>query len=242
MRVALISDLHANEVALDAVLAELSAERVDRLVCLGDVATLGPAASAVLARLAALRCTCILGNHDEFLLEPELIHHYTEAPVIVQSVDQCRSELSAAELEQLGGFVRELDLDLGHGRRLLLFHGSPRSHMEDLLATTPPELLDERLDGRRATVMAGGHTHVQMLRQHRGDWLVNPGSVGLPFEAHVQGGPPTILAHAEYAVVEVTRQRLEVRLRRVELERSRLRSAALAWRNPLAPMLAAAYA
>ena len=57
--------------------------------------------------------------------------------------------------------------------------------------------------------MAGGHTHLQMVRQHRGTLLVNPGSLGLPFESYAQGGPPKILPHAEYAIVECVRARSE---------------------------------
>lgn len=93
-------------------------------------------------------------------------------------MDWCRAQLSAGELDFVRTFQGRLEIPLGGGATLLLFHGSPRSHMEDLLATTPPDDLDRLLDGHRATVMAGGHTHIQMLRQHRGALLVNPGSVG----------------------------------------------------------------
>src|SRR5262245_16313658 len=99
MRVALISDLHANVVALEAVLADARRLGVDRIVCLGDVATLGPRPGEMLARLRDLGCPCIMGNHDEFLLEPELIRGYSEARVIVDSVDWCRAELSTGELD-----------------------------------------------------------------------------------------------------------------------------------------------
>src|SRR5579864_7644495 len=92
MRIALISDLHGNEVSLRAVLDDVARVGVDRLICLGDVATLWPRPRQVLAMLRALGCDCILGNHDEFLLDPALIHTYTEAPVIVDAVDWCRRQ------------------------------------------------------------------------------------------------------------------------------------------------------
>ncbi|MEO6600819.1 MAG: metallophosphoesterase family protein, partial [Polyangiaceae bacterium] len=69
MRVALISDLHGNELAFNAVLADIARQGVDQIICLGDVATLGPRPRDVLGRLAELRCVCILGNHDEFMLD-----------------------------------------------------------------------------------------------------------------------------------------------------------------------------
>jgi predicted phosphodiesterase len=121
------------------------------------------------------------------------------------------------------------------------FHGSPRSHTEDLLATTPPEEIDRALGERGPAVMAGGHTHIQMLRQHRGTLIVNPGGLGRPFETYVSGGPPTILAHAEYATVESTAGSVAVTLQRVPLERGGLIAQTEGWDNPLRDYLLAQY-
>jgi predicted phosphodiesterase len=205
VKIALISDLHGNEVALEAVMDSIRQGGVDQIVCLGDVATLGPRPGLVIQMLRDLGCPCILGNHDEFLLDPGLIHTYTEASVIVDAVDWCRSQLSDGDLAFLRGFQPHLQIALDDRPTLFLFHGSPRSHMEDILSTTPPDELDRLVSGHNAQVMAGGHTHIQMLRQHRGMLLVNPGSVGLPFKEHVAGRPPILLHHAEYATVEAVR-------------------------------------
>lgn len=242
MRVALISDLHGNELALRAVLRDIERVGADQIVCLGDVATLGPQPEAVLDLLAELGCPCILGNHDDFLLDPELIRRYTEVPVVVEAVDWCRARLSRRHLDFVRTFRADLELALDGETKLFVFHGSPRSHMEDLLATTPPADLDRFLAGRSAAVMAGGHTHVQMLRQHRGTLLVNPGSVGMPFKEAISGRPPEVLAHAEYAIVEGAPAGVRVSLHRVALERTALRRAALATDHPLGEMLASQYA
>ncbi len=237
MRIALISDLHANEVALGAVLEDIERSDVDEVVCLGDVATLGPQPEAVIDRLRRMECPCIMGNHDAFLLDSELIHTYTEAPVVVDAVDWCRDQISDEDMEFLGSFVSSLEIELEAEKKLLLFHGSPRSHMEDLLATTPAEDLDVMLDGNQAAVMAGGHTHLQMLRQHGETLLVNPGSVGLPFREYSPGRAPTVLDHAAYAIVEATDGQINVNLRRVPLERHRLCEAAGGRDHPLREML-----
>src|SRR5690242_15894378 len=100
-------------------------------------------------------CPCILGNHDAFMLDPELIHTYTEAPVIVEAADWCRNRLSADEIAFFRTFRASVRLDLGSKTELFLFHGTPRSHMEDLLATNTAEEVDAFLDGHTATVMAG---------------------------------------------------------------------------------------
>jgi predicted phosphodiesterase len=70
MRIAIISDIHGNMVALDAALADIESEHVDQIVCLGDVAEFGPHPREVLARLRALGCPVIMGNTDERLIDP----------------------------------------------------------------------------------------------------------------------------------------------------------------------------
>lgn len=236
-RIALISDLHGNEVALAAVTKDIAQRGVDTTLCLGDVATLGPNPRAVLSMLRDMKCPCIMGNHDDFLLSPDLVRAYTDIPIVVSAIDWSRAELSSEDLDQVKTFVRELEIPLEGGATLLLFHGSPRSNVEDLLATTPPDELEHLLGDRRATVMAGGHTHVQMLRQHRGVLVVNPGSTGMPFREYVGGGPPTLMPHAEYAIVESKGGNVTVELRRVELDRKRLRTSAERDDNPLNGML-----
>src|SRR5215218_6983850 len=64
MRLGLLADVHANLPALDAVLAALRHEGVDRLACAGDVVGFGPSPDACVARLAELEVPCVVGNHD----------------------------------------------------------------------------------------------------------------------------------------------------------------------------------
>ncbi len=232
MRIALISDIHGNALALEAVLEDAEARGADRIVCLGDVATLGPEPLRVLHMLEELGCPCIQGNHDAFLLDRSLLASYTRAPIVVEAIDWCMAQLGPREQRFLESFVDGLSLALPGGRSLQLFHGSPGSHTQDLLATTPAEELDAHLEGTHGHVLAGGHTHIQMLRQHRGRLLVNPGSVGAPFREHVAGSAPTILPHAEYAIVVAEDAGVEVQLRRVELCRDDLHGAIASWRGP----------
>jgi hypothetical protein len=175
------------------------------------------------------------------LLERDLIHGYTQAQVVIDSVEWCRDRMSNDDLAFLASFERTARLTLDGSTTLFLFHGSPRSHMEDILAETPAELLDQMLVGHHATLMAGGHTHVQMLRQHHGVLLVNPGSVGMPFREHVDGRAPTVLPHAEYAVVDAVAGDVSVTLRRVALARSALRGALSGSSLPLAEALREQY-
>jgi predicted phosphodiesterase len=241
IRIALISDLHGNDIALEAVLADIAKRGVDQTICLGDVVTLGPRPLAMLERLQKAGCVCVLGNHDEFMFEPDLARQYSQIPVLLDAIDWCRAQLPRDAIDYLRSFRASYELPLDSRHQLFLFHGTPESNSVDLLATTPPGVLDDMLAGRQASVMAGGHTHVQMLRQHRGLLIVNPGSVGMPFREYVGGGPPHVLPHAEYALVEASSGALGVRLQRVALDKTELRRAALAVDNPICASLAQMY-
>lgn len=240
MRVALISDLHGNYVALRAFFAALDAHRVDQIICLGDVATLGPAPHEVIETLAESGCLCLRGNHDDFMLDATLVEQYTTATPVVAAVSECRQTLTRDELAFIESFRDAADIDLG-GASLKVFHGSPRSNTEDLLCDTPADHLEMALGTVRSTVMAGGHTHVQMLRQHRGTWLVNPGSLGAPFYEYVHGGTPRILPYAEYALVDSVRGNVSVTLHRLALDQLALLKAAEGWDSPLRDFLIQTY-
>jgi predicted phosphodiesterase len=222
MRAALISDIHANFLALKTVLAAIEEDNVDQTICLGDVANLGPQPKETLGLIRERGIPCIIGNHDAFILDSGLVHTYTDQPVIIQAVDWSREQLDQDDLDFLRTFKPTLRLAMDDGMEMLLFHGSPASNMEDILATTPPEDIDRMLSGQNAAVAVCGHTHIQMLRQHKGTLLVNPGSVGCPFLEYMAGAPPIVMPYAEYAVVECARGALEVSLRRLYLDKKDL--------------------
>jgi predicted phosphodiesterase len=240
-RIALISDIHGNEIALRATLRSIRDRGVDEIVCLGDVATLGVAPGEVIDLLQQLGCSCIMGNHDDYLLDPDLTDSHNELPHIVEAIGWCRERISREQLKFVSGFAEGLLLDLGRGHTLKLYHGSPGSNVVDLFSQTDPDTFDGLLGPERASVMAGGHTHLQMLRQHRGSLVVNPGSVGAPFREVPHRGPPRLLPHAEYATVEVRGGDLTVQLHRVALDGKALARAALASDNPMREELAANY-
>ena len=240
-RIGLVSDIHANEVALSAILAAIKEIGVDQVACLGDIATLGPRPREVLEMLRERCDWFILGNHDEYMFEPDLINSHTRDAGVIDAVAWCRAELGSEDIAFLKRSAHQVNVPLGAAGSLLLFHGSPESNNVDLLAETPDAQLTEALGEYRSNVMAGGHTHVQMLRQHRGTLIVNPGSVGLPFERYVAGGPPTVLPHAEFAIVEATGRNVTVSLRRVGLDRAALVAAVRGWDSPLAGYLLEQY-
>src|SRR5262245_54602236 len=93
-RIALISDLHGNAIPLRETLPPIERSGADGSVCLGDVATLGPAPREVIDRLRELGCRCIRGNHDDYLLEPRLASTHNSLSMVVEAIDWCRDQLS----------------------------------------------------------------------------------------------------------------------------------------------------
>lgn len=216
MRLALIADIHGNLPALDAVLAEIRREGVDRIVCLGDV-SLGPQPVATLERVRSLGCPVIMGNWDAWFVQgmPQFDGRLGQVlgDLRAWSVEQYSSE----HHEYVTGFAPTLEVPLPDGGTLLAFHGSPRSFEDMILATTPDQELEQMLAGRAALVLAGGHTHFQLFRRFGESVFLNPGSVGLPFR-RPQRGIMEIAPWAEYGLVHQDGGRLSIELRRTAFD------------------------
>lgn len=219
MRIALISDIHGNAIALEAVLNDLAGEPIDQFVCLGDVAEAGPQPSQVIARLRELGCLAVMGNTDaQMLLHEPYPPRDGDTPRYNEIVLWCADQLTPANLDTLRSFQATIELELGKETTLLGFHGSPRSYNDIILAVTPEDELSALLDGLNATLMAGGHTHRQLLRRHDQTLIINPGSVGLPVEHVGLNSPGYHPPWAEYAVISYEGGRLGIDLRRVPLD------------------------
>ena len=98
MKVAVISDIHGNGVALDAALADLQREAPDRIVCLGDAAQGGPQPAQVLARLRELACPVVIGNADAWMLDGDQSGAEIKAtPQMWETRDWSLAQLSEAD-------------------------------------------------------------------------------------------------------------------------------------------------
>jgi putative phosphoesterase len=211
VRLALLSDQHANDVAFRTVLEDVEQLGVDEIVCLGDVAQGGAEPAQTLDRLAALGCETVLGNADALLLEvpddsPEPI---TERLLEVR--EWTLTQLDSSHLEQIRSFtpvvLRRLE-----GISMLFFHGSPRSYDDVLLPEHGGEALEPFL-GHDAALLAGGHTHLQWTRRIGEALYVNPGSVGISYDRHDEQFALRPLA--EWALVTVVDGMAAVEFRQV---------------------------
>lgn len=177
MRLGLIADIHGNVFALRAVLDALDRAGVDAIYCLGDVASPGPWPAETIALLAERQIPSVLGNTDEWLLADDPARA-SDIPVMNAVNAWAAARLDSDMRDWLAALPMVRTVEIA-GTALALFHGSPRSTTEVIAVTTPRRSLMAMLEGIDAGLVAGGHTHVQMLRTESGRTLLNPGSIGL---------------------------------------------------------------
>ena len=191
MRVAAITDIHANLPALEAVLDATDAAGVEEIWCLGDVLGYGVEPDAC-TELVRERCAiCLVGNHDLAVLGALDIGAFSEAAAV--AVEWTRANVAEGTLE----FLRELEPQ-GERCGLGLFHASPRDPVWEYVLSG--EQAEAGIDASAQRIGLIGHSHVALffnrpeqgetrgaqasdgalLDLGRGDWLVNPGSVGQP--------------------------------------------------------------
>ena len=244
MKLAVISDIHGNLLALQAVLADIARQGVDQTVNLGDILSgpLQPFETADL--LMAQDFPTIRGNHERQLLallaQPAL-------PVdLTDSDGYAASQMTPAHAAWLEALPDSLKLNSD----VWLYHGTPQSDLQYWLETVVPgfaqgqgpgvraatlEEVAERLGSATNPVMLCGHSHVPRLLQCGTVLVVNPGSVGLPAYADDHPYPHVIengAPHARYALLEKTVQGWQVDLRAVPYDHLAQARVAAAHRRP----------
>jgi hypothetical protein len=158
-----------------------------------------------------------MGNADAELLDvPSPAPETDEDARRIIDIDRwCAAQLDDADRVFLASFQPTVEISLGEKTSLLCCHGSPRSYDDIINATTPDDELGGMIAGHDATVIAGGHTHIRMLRAYRGREIVNPGSVGLAYQFSPDGRvrvPPwaefALLSQADTGAVSVDFRRV----------------------------------
>ena len=179
MRVAVLSDIHGNLPALEAVLEQVARETPDLVVVCGDVAS-GPLPVETLTVLMALPDVRFLhGNADRSLVAG--FDGSAKPRLAGPAADWCAAQLSKEHRDFLASFPAEVRLEIDGLGRVLFCHGSPRGDEEMMTAATPEDRLREFTAGSETDVIVCGHTHIQFDRTVDGVRIVNPGSVGMPY-------------------------------------------------------------
>ena len=170
MRIAIISDIHANFAALRALSDVL--EGVDQVLCLGDLVGYYCQVNEVIDYVRQLKGICILGNHDGFLLHgcPQDAN-----PVVRFGIEFAEQVITTEHRRWLESLPLTWSGFLG-GRSILLTHGSPWRPLSGYLYADNPAL--DQLDAFDYDVISFGQTHRALQRLERRPVLLNPGSVG----------------------------------------------------------------
>jgi putative phosphoesterase len=223
MRIAFISDIHGNFTAFQAVLADINSQAIDQIVCLGDVITIGPQPIQVLNAIRELNCLCVKGNHDAAVLDPKGAAEYEVTDNLIQDLYWCKDQLSADDLKFIDSFKAMHEIRLSNGSQVLAFHGSPLSFTDIIQATTPSEQLDKYIQGYKADIFIGGHSHIQMVRRYNEKLILNSGSIGNAFKVvFTPGNPVDLLPWAEYMVIDQSGDSLNIDARRVYFDTDEL--------------------
>jgi diadenosine tetraphosphatase ApaH/serine/threonine PP2A family protein phosphatase len=193
LRAAVISDIHSNRQALEAVLAAVDAAEVDQIWCLGDMVGYGAEPDACTALIRERSSVCLVGNHDLAVLGALDISTFSEAAAA--AVEWTRENVGEETLE----FLASLDPAASQSG-IGLFHASPRDPVwEYVLSADQAEAGFEAQEERVGLI---GHSHIALffvrgpgarsyaqgsqaaegteIEIGEGEWLLNPGSVGQP--------------------------------------------------------------
>ena len=184
MRIAALNDIHGNLPALEAVLAEVEAAGVDRIVLGGDMAS-GPMPTETLDVLLDLgeRAVALHGNADR-----ELVSVFDGAPpnsaipeALREAVVWNGRSLQPRHRDYLAALPPTLTFEVDGVGEVLFCHATPRSDVEIFTRATPDERAAPMFAGVRCDLVVCGHTHMQFERRVGAVRVVNAGSVGMPY-------------------------------------------------------------
>jgi predicted phosphodiesterase len=209
-RVAVLSDIHANPFALEAVIDDIARQGVDEVLVGGDMVGRGPLGSRVVDLVREMGWASVRGNHEDYTLDfrrQNVRESWLTDPEWAASrwmADELREE----QIEYLDTlpFSRTATVDPS----LRLFHGSPKSYCEGLGEWTKNSTIQAHFDSIDESLLVCAHTHRPMTRETAGGLVVNVGSVGLPFNADPR---------AQYAIFTHKKHGWRVEFRQVDYDR-----------------------
>ncbi|MBI5303278.1 MAG: metallophosphoesterase family protein [Chloroflexi bacterium] len=217
MKILVISDIHANLVALETVIHNAGA--FDRLWCLGDVVGYGPAPNECIEKLREYPLLCLAGNHDWAVLDKLDLEEFN--PDARRAAIWTREQLSVRNLDWLHALPERVPTELD---RFTLIHGSPRYPIWEYVLT--PAVARINFDFFDTRICLMGHTHVPVIFRHipderrataetliegvptplaDGRMMINPGSVGQPRD----GDPRAAYAVLDSDAWSITHRRVE---------------------------------
>lgn len=184
MKIAIISDIHGNMLALNEVLEDIQYEKCDKIFCLGDIAMAGAEPNETIDKIKELQgesFIIIQGNTDEMIANFEQIPKVTFLDDSSPMLNALKSDIELISDENilfLRNLEKQKEIEI-FGTKILLVHGSPRKNNEDIAPNLPIEQIEEIIKGTNADIIFCGHTHIPCGYQtNTKQTVVNVGSVG----------------------------------------------------------------
>lgn len=224
-RIAVISDIHGNCVALDAALADIRRVSVDQIVCLGDAIQGGAQPAATVRRLRELACPVVMGNADAWMLTGIQTGSESVSEMQEQVRQWSLSQLSSDDQAFIASFAPTVTMPFSSDHQLLCFHGSPTSFDEILLPSLSSEDFRHALAPYAPAIMTGGHTHLQQVRRLDTTFFFNPGSIGVAYNHDQPEDAIRLDPWAEYAILSEADGVIGLEFRRAPLPMETLREA-----------------
>jgi putative phosphoesterase len=222
MRIAVISDMHGNDLAFEAVEADINNQRVDQTVCLGDAIQGGPQPAEVTQRLRRLGCPVVMGNADAWLISGVESGDEGIPPERLRKMGEVRnwslSRLTEDNIDFISRFQPTVTIQLGEGLDLLCFHGSPVSFDDIILPAASEVEFQKFLGPYTGRILTGGHTHAQQIRRMGDLFFFNPGSVGFAYSHNQPEEQFLADPWAEYAILTVDNGLVSVEFRRIPFD------------------------
>lgn len=219
MRLAIISDVHGNWEAFQAVLEDIQTQDIDKTVSLGDLIDYGPDSELIVQEYRRREITGVLGNHEQALFDPDLPESLV--PAAYDSFQITRRQLSPESIQ----WLQNLPASLVVGK-IRLVHGLPPDSAIDYIDYVPLHILRYVFQSYPEFICFVGHTHRVALYEYtprdyvkitelpenyklnpKSRYIINAGSVGQPRDPDKR---------AKYVIYDTTQNSLE--LRRIEYD------------------------
>lgn len=203
MKIAIMSDVHANLPALDAISNEL--ENVDVIIHAGDLIGYNPFPNRTIEIFRRLEVASVAGNHDKGIKNPDTFNFHSSSLEVLKWTAERLTNENKAYLNQLPT-EHQLNID---NHTILIVHGAPNHPNRYVYPTDLTlELLEDVSD--EVDMLVWGHTHYPIVTKIEGVILLNPGSVGQPRDGDWR---------ASYAIFNTTSSSVEIKRREYDIQR-----------------------